>query len=340
MGVRTVEFIDRSRMDERGEPRKLVTEIWYPAQEGGAGAAYDLQSLLHPSVQAQIAGAGLQLGALQTRAVRDAAPNEAHGPYPIVLFSHGNAAVRMQSTYLTVELASHGYVVVSTDHQGNTLGDYETLDSIELGTFIGAYLDRGLDLSYLLDRLRLLRDDPLVDILDHETVGVAGHSFGALTALRMTGLDDRIDAAVPQAPPNYLLSWLDVDRPLEDVKIPIMVQGAEQDRTTPLDPDALSVWSHVTAPGYFLRLDRAGHFTFSDFCIFDAQAISAATDFGIGDIVEDGCGEANLPAEVAFPLIRRYTIGFFNVFLRESQDSLRYIETTDSADAKLEVRSN
>ncbi len=200
--MRTLELLDRGRMDATGAPRKLVTEIWYPARGGGEGASYELQALLHPSVQAQISSAGLQLGALQTRAVRDAAPAVAHGPYPIVLFSHGNAAVRMQSTYLTVELASHGYVVVSTDHQGNTLKDYERLDSIELGTFIGAYLDRGLDLRYLLDRLRLLRDDPLVDIIDHETVGVAGHSFGALTALRMTGLDDRIDAAVPQAPPN------------------------------------------------------------------------------------------------------------------------------------------
>src|SRR5262249_27794141 len=54
-------------------------------------------------------------------AVRDAAPRA--GRFPLVAFSHGYGGHRRQSTFLCTHLASHGYVVVSADHAGNTVLD-------------------------------------------------------------------------------------------------------------------------------------------------------------------------------------------------------------------------
>src|SRR5262245_4059584 len=45
------------------------------------------------------------------------------GPHPLVLFSHTSRGHRRQSTFLTSHLASHGYVVGSVDHVGNTATD-------------------------------------------------------------------------------------------------------------------------------------------------------------------------------------------------------------------------
>ena len=43
------------------------------------------------------------------------------GPYPLIVFSHGNGGLGVQSFFLTEYLASHGYVVVCPDHTGNSL---------------------------------------------------------------------------------------------------------------------------------------------------------------------------------------------------------------------------
>ena len=52
--------------------------------------------------------------------MRDATPAPG-GPFPGVVFSHGMAGHRRQSTFLCTHLASHGFVVASPDHVGNTL---------------------------------------------------------------------------------------------------------------------------------------------------------------------------------------------------------------------------
>ncbi|MBS2020780.1 MAG: hypothetical protein JST92_00095, partial [Deltaproteobacteria bacterium] len=124
VGVRTVTFLDASRPKSDGTPRKLVTEIWYPATHdarGQPGVDYDVRTLLTPEQQAAVAGGAFPL--LHTSAVRDAEPSHRHGPYPLVVFSHGQGGMRWQSTYYTVKLASHGYIVVSPDHEGDTLAE-------------------------------------------------------------------------------------------------------------------------------------------------------------------------------------------------------------------------
>lgn len=47
----------------------------------------------------------------------------APGPFPLVVYSHGNGGLRYVSAFLTEHLASHGFIVVAPDHVGNTAID-------------------------------------------------------------------------------------------------------------------------------------------------------------------------------------------------------------------------
>src|SRR5688500_6945157 len=94
--------------------RGLTAEVWYPAAAEHAGADLDParrdRYLLAPGYPE-----------VWQAAIRDAAP--VGGTFPFVVFSHGFAGHRRQSTFFCTHLASHGYAVASVDHAGNTFMD-------------------------------------------------------------------------------------------------------------------------------------------------------------------------------------------------------------------------
>lgn len=324
VGVRTIEILDTGRRNPDGSPRKLVTEVWYPATQatkGQAGAAYDVKQVFTPEQQAMLSGANVPV--LQTTAVRDAPPAASHGPFPLVIFSHGQAAVRWQSTYLTVFLASHGYIVASPDHEGGTL--YDVVRG-QLAPVTDGVQTRPQDVTYVINRLSRLPDaDPLKALIDIERLGVSGHSFGALTALRVAALDKRVKAIVPQAPVTTDYAWIGIAAPVE-LKIPVQIQGAHQDKTLPWDEHVAPAWAAQRKPRQLLDLVNGGHFTFSDLCQFDLATLAdqvkldvKGTD--IKKVLSDGCGPMNPPASIAQPLMRHFAIAFFNAELRGSKGS-------------------
>jgi predicted dienelactone hydrolase len=335
VGVRTIEILDTGRKKPDGSPRKLVTEIWYPATQdtkGKEGASYDIREVFTPEQQAMIGTANVPI--LKTAAVRDAPPAATHGPFPLIVFSHGQAAIRWQSTYLTVFLASHGYIVASPDHEGGTLYDVVRgqLSPVTVGVET-----RPQDVTYVANRLsKLPEGDPLKTLVDIGHFGVAGHSFGAFTALRVAVTDKRIKAIVPQAPVNTDLAWIGFEKPVL-LGIPVQIQGAHEDRTLPWDDNVAPAWAAQVAPAQLLDVVHGGHFTFSDLCQFDLATLAdqvhldvMGTD--IKKVLSDGCGPTNPPATTAQPLMRQFAIGFFNVNLKGSAGSKKYL-TQSAADA-------
>jgi|APLak6261679142_1056127.scaffolds.fasta_scaffold00010_62 predicted dienelactone hydrolase len=325
VGVRTVVFEDTGRRKPDGTPRKLVTEIWYPAVQSTRGqptVSYDIFSVFTPEQQAAIGVGTIPL--LQTAAVRDAEPARAHGKFPLVIFSHGQAAVRWQSTYYTVLLASHGYVVASTDHEGGTLFDVVRgqLQNVAVGVET-----RPADVTYLLSRFeRLKSDDPLYGLLDFERIGVTGHSFGALTSLRVAAMDKRVKAIVPQAPVDANLAWVGLTQPVV-LGIPVHIQAAHADRTLPWDSNIEPTLLVMQRPFWLLDIVKGGHFTFSDLCGFDLASIADRVQLDIPGadvrkVLEDGCGPTSPPASVAQPVINHFAISFFNAQLKGSAASL------------------
>ena len=316
VGVLTIEFVDPTRE----EGRSLVTEIWYPATDAALEmetVTYEVEDIFRPDAL-EVLGGDLA-SQLVTAAVRDAPMRTDDGPYPVVFFSHGSGGMRMQSTYYTVDMASHGYVVVSPDHIGNTLSDIIVTGDLTTEDLVESLGNRPVDLSFLREELELLEEgDPLAAIMDFGRVGVTGHSFGALTSLRWMAQGCDVDAVVAQAPPGMMLSWIGISTPLSDFTVPLQLQVGGTDLTLPPAEHADTVWDAASTPRARMTLSNAGHFTFSDMCSLDPGDIAIIEMFGVSDALEDGCTDQNTDPEVAAATIRHYGIGFFNAYLRGS----------------------
>jgi predicted dienelactone hydrolase len=321
VGVRSFTLWDPSRRSPDGSTdRMLVCEVWYPATESArdaGGATYVLHDLLPDDLKAQIPAEAL--GEVWSAAVPDAEPRRGHRPFPLVVFSHGKGSLRLQSTFYTVFLASHGYVVVSPDHQGDQLVDLLREGDVEISSTLDSFFDRPEDVRFILDHFeKLPADSFLHGMVDLERIGVTGHSFGALTSMRIAGEDARVDAVVAHTPASYILTQTDILTPMEQWGIPILLQAADLDRTLPVEEHTMTTWPHLVAPRYLLRLRTAGHFTYSDLCVLDVETIDAAIEMDVSNTLTDGCGDENLSVDIAFPVIRHYAIGFFNRYLRGS----------------------
>ena len=117
---------------------------------------------------------------------------------PLVVFSHGFGSDRRSFTYLARHLASHGFTVVSLEHPGSNAawltGATVVKDPSDL--IAGAeYLERPKDISFLLDQLAALNQQPgqLQGKFNTQQVSVLGHSLGGYTALAVAGAEINLD---------------------------------------------------------------------------------------------------------------------------------------------------
>ncbi|MCA9612942.1 MAG: hypothetical protein KC586_09350 [Myxococcales bacterium] len=158
---------------------RLKAEVWYPAAPGSEGevARYDLRQWLPPSELEAIPDDDNPWQDCDCR--RDVPLDEAHGPYPVVVFVHGTAAFRTQSLSIATHWASRGFVVVSADHPGLFLGDQLALACPDMAS---GSRDLNGDVMALVDALRTPTDSLafLDGHVDLERLGLAGHSAGGV----------------------------------------------------------------------------------------------------------------------------------------------------------------
>ncbi len=185
IGVRTMQLTNKDQVDilnskdgkEVLYDRPLTVEIWYPADvSSGTEASVTYEEVmgtrgdsLRPLVPFTFKG----------RAIRDAQPKTTAGKFPLVVVSHGYVGSRYLMTYLTENLASKGYVVVSIDHTDSTFED--------ANAFHSTLLNRAKDIKFVINEMAGLSDDALSGIIDSDNTGIVGYSMGGYGVLNVGG---------------------------------------------------------------------------------------------------------------------------------------------------------
>jgi len=110
---------------------------------------------------------------------------------PVVVISHGLGSNGVNFESLAEHLASYGFAVALPQHRGS---NYEYIQKFLAGEtkdmFQGnEFIDRPLDISFLLNELEELNKYQFHGQLNLEKVGIFGHSFGASTAFALAGAE-------------------------------------------------------------------------------------------------------------------------------------------------------
>lgn len=184
IGVRTLNVVNPGQIDivnvVAGAPlprydRPLTLEVWYPA----TGTPQAPGSQPYSGVYLRD---GKRQVTLHGRALRDAEPDAAAGPFPLVLISHGYPGNRFLMSHLGEALASRGYVTVSIDHTDST---YDSMLA-----FGSTLVNRPLDQLFVLNQIDALSKDGgsfLSGLVDANTAGLIGYSMGGYGATITAG---------------------------------------------------------------------------------------------------------------------------------------------------------
>ncbi|MBW4665739.1 MAG: alpha/beta hydrolase [Chroococcus sp. CMT-3BRIN-NPC107] len=110
-------------------------------------------------------------------------------PTPIVVISPGLGANRQFFSYLARHLASHGLTVAALEHPDGSTRNLSNISNSNQLLPATEFINRPKDISFLLDRLSDINQQPgvLQGKLNTQTVSVIGHSFGGYTALALAG---------------------------------------------------------------------------------------------------------------------------------------------------------
>lgn len=329
--------------DGTDEPRILRLAVWYPTfdTEGERGVYYNL--FPRPEVTT---GATVAL----------------EEPAPLLVFSHGNSSLAEQSFFMTEFFASHGWIVASPDHTGNTLRD--TQGAIDLTAAVFRPQDISAVIDFMLD---LPQDSPLQGLVSSEHIAMSGHSFGGFTTLASSGgefavdelvaeceqepsdfceifdgnpewqdlfragfYDDRIKVAIPQAPGGYA-AFKDG---LASIQTPTLLFTGGMDRTLPNEEEGDPIWQAMQGSQHIrIDLPRGGHFTFSNMCTMLS---------GIEQIDNDGCNEEFIAPEEAFDIINAYSLAFARYHLFDDDSVVDLLEGNISpfSDMEMSHKSN
>jgi predicted dienelactone hydrolase len=189
VGVQTMNLVHKNQVDilnskEGKDPlydRPLTIEVWYPA-----ALPKDLN--ITTSYQEVMGTHGDSLRPLipfsfKGRAIRDAVPFSTAGAFPLIIVSHGYVGSRYLMTYLTENLASKGYVVVSIDHTDSTFKDANAFQS--------TLLNRALDIRFVLNEMEAIGStsstNALKGLIDANNTAIVGYSMGGFGVLNVGG---------------------------------------------------------------------------------------------------------------------------------------------------------
>jgi hypothetical protein len=201
---------DPTRTDRYGIPTNssFMCTIWYPADPPAAGtlpAPYTDAAVMIDSINGNGFGWPVQWVTVMTNCIADAYANvpmaSGTNRFPVIVYSHGVGTDRTINSQITIDLASHGYIVASVDHVDchctvfpDARGVVYPLSVNHDATLLQS---RTNDLVCLLGSLAQFDsgDAVLSGRLDLSKMGAMGWSLGGATAGELARVDSRISCA-------------------------------------------------------------------------------------------------------------------------------------------------
>jgi dienelactone hydrolase len=337
VGVHEVLWVDQKRDEpftsDPNDRRHVLARIWYPA-ENSPGA--DPAPYIYEPKEFGDAALYKLLVNVKTNSVTDAPIAKTPSRFPVLLYQPGGGMARFTATFVTEQLASYGYVVVSCDHAGfgpailfpdgfafkadrllapDVTGKFEDdvrnsfawLNNDVFPTWTG-------DASFALDQIEALERTPgqrFHQRLDLSRIGMLGWSFGGATSLEMSRIDSRVKAAIDEdgqlfgdvaakgtPKPFMLMHHGMVDQAPKPEEQPTLNKLMHE-----IDEQNRSLMEHSTADRYEVTLANTQHGHFSDLLLA-------------------GSPKGQLDPRRAHEIILAYTVAFFDKYLNGRDSSL------------------
>jgi predicted dienelactone hydrolase len=296
--------------------KTISADLWYPAADGATGTPtrYSL----------------LPTAYFDSKVAIEKAPINNAGSFPFVVYSHGSGGQSFVASFLTEDIASHGYVVLSANHAGNTAADQllGTSVSEDQNDFLRPnVVEAEINWALAQSSGSASAYPVLKGAIDEKRIGLVGHSYGGYTVLATAGghtgpagtikPDPRIKAVVGHAPYTRRLS----DAELAGIKIPVMLMVGTKDITTTLAKDSQRPFDLITGPPVVLAvMTDAAHQSFTDVCMYldeipKLPAAPAAVAAAIQVQAKEGCGEGFMPYARDLELASGLTVAFLDEFV-------------------------
>ncbi len=310
----------RFMVNDPARSRDLVAQAWFPSPIAASDTPVEMLEVEPIAGQyTQLLAAALPGCPSHTLPVAlDAAA--VAGTFPLVLISHCHACTRLSNATTAIRLASHGFVVVSVEHLGDTLwedlaGTQADLDAEELEA-------RTADVRAALDQVAA-GGTPVSALADLGHVGVLGHSFGAVTAGRVAQLDSRVSAAAALCAP--MENPLTPGVMIATLNVPLMFLVAEQDNSiTELGNNLIRTnYAAATVAAYKIEVPDAGHWSVSD---LDGLAPTFMPGCGAATRQTDGLPFTYLDPSVGRNIAAAYSVAFFKATLQGDAGAQSYLE--------------
>ena len=257
VGFRMVKFTDASR-----NGLTMNNFVWYPAI--APEKPTDRESL-----RAKQAG------------WTDAPPDLKAAPAPVILYSPGSEGILSDAQPILMSMVSHGFVVIGLQHPNDST--------------LASFVDRPMDVLMVIDQLATNPPTDFGTLIDTEHIGVMGGSYGAYTALAVTGarLDPTLtkevigpdwDAAAAYRatfspikngelwPPYsdkriqaaFMISVCGADafgeKGLATASVPSLIVGGTSDPACPYAENDVYAFSHLGSPDrYLLSIIKGEH---------------------------------------------------------------------------------
>lgn len=116
-------------------------------------------------------------------------PKTTQSQIPVIIISNGLGANRDRFEQLAHHLTSYGFAVVIPDHPGSNAQRQKEFYQgyYKEGFEATEYIERPLDISYIINELEKLNSSQFSHRLNLQRVGIFGYSFGGTTALALAG---------------------------------------------------------------------------------------------------------------------------------------------------------